>query len=40
MKPDINKSSTYIDVYGSVKCSTNLKATIENIRQGFNAKLS
>ena len=39
MKPDINKSSTYIDVYGSVKCSTNLKATIENIRQGFNAKL-
>lgn len=40
LKPDIDQMSSYIDVYGSVKCPTAMKAILDNIRQAFNKKLN
>ena len=39
IKPEIDRTSSYIDVYGSFHCPTAMKAVLEQIRQGFNTYL-
>ena len=39
MRPDIERHSSYIDVYGTVHCPTAIKPILDKIRVGFNQKL-
>ncbi len=39
LRPDVEASTNYIDVYGAVKCPDKLRLTLEQVRQGFNRKL-
>jgi hypothetical protein len=36
LKPEIDQLTSYIDVYGSIYCSSSMRKILENIRQGFN----
>lgn len=39
LRPDIDSSNSYIDVYGSMHRPKRMKVIIEKIRQGFNSGL-
>ena len=39
LKPDIDSSNSYIDVYGSMHRPKRMKQIIDKIRQGFNSGL-
>jgi hypothetical protein len=36
---EIDKTQSYIDVYGSIHCPSKLKRVLDGVRQGFNAGL-
>ena len=39
MHQEIYLKNSYIDTYGSLKVTSDMKELLEQIRQGFNAKL-
>ena len=39
LRPDVEASTNYIDVYGALKCPDKLRLTLEQVRQGFNRQL-